>query len=1094
VDKRRESARVLLAFALLSLTTLVCAPTGLASAPFNEFSDLLTSYSGVADEQAQADGDNTIFKTYCREDQFETGVRLLREQFDRTVDSRQRRKIRIRQADCYYAWGEVLADQSKTEAALDKLELAYRSDRENRPLNAGYEHLRMGRALNDAGEFQRAAGHFGAALQIFRQQRSTLGRAYAFNGLGEAYYHLGLHQRSITVSQMAFELFRIAKNLNGEGYALSGLSLAYVALSRNTEAVRCLQQAIARFQKTGNQAGEAGSRNSLGFVYTSLNRPKLAILQLERALRLYRRLGNQTGEAMALAGTADLYASIGQPQSALDNLLPAIEVFNKLNNKQAEANALVTAASVYQTLGDFANAVSFYLRAANLSHSLNAKVTEANALNQLGGCYYFLSQYAKALQALSSALTLFRNLGQREGQAFTLGYLGYTYHEMGDDTKANSILTEALQVFRAVGDRRGEAGTLTALADIHTSHGRPEEALPLLTRSLALQREIQNREGEAWALHTLGRAHLAAGNLDAARQSLIEAFTIFRETKAELGTANVLAELMILSRKFGRLELAIFWGKQAINAFQRIRQNVIQLDKETLTRFTNSRAPVYRNLADALIEAGRLAEAEIVLRLLKDEEYSEYLRASPQDTATAGAIGLQSQEAEWDRQYRAIADQLVAIGSRRGDLLLKGRTLTAGDEAALNRIEEQLRVGQAAFERFLAALTKEPAGSTRPEKLRDVREARALMEDLRELRGRTVLIYTLVGESRFRSILVTPDVEKAYEFPITSVELNRLVVSLREAVQSPASDPVQSARRLYEILVAPLAQDLTQYGADTLVWELDGVLRYVPLAALHDGRQFLVERYRLAVFTPASVARIKERPLSSWTGAGFGVSKAHEGAPALNNVVAELEAIIRRPGSSSGIIPGEIKLDEEFTAEEMRATLHRRFPVVHFATHFKFAPGSESDSFLMLGDGSHLTLSAMKTFPNLFGGVELLTLSACETGVGDNAGEGIEVESFGMLAQRQGAKAVLASLWSVPDAGTRSLMTEFYRRREAQPELPKVEALRQAQLALIHGQVAPPDGQKDRGVKLDERPERPSAPGFTHPFYWAAFFLIGNWQ
>jgi CHAT domain-containing protein len=217
--------------------------------------------------------------------------------------------------------------------------------------------------------------------------------------------------------------------------------------------------------------------------------------------------------------------------------------------------------------------------------------------------------------------------------------------------------------------------------------------------------------------------------------------------------------------------------------------------------------------------------------------------------------------------------------------------------------------------------------------------------------------------------------------------------------------------------------------------------------------------YRVSVMTLASNARLKDRTDSVWTAAGFGVTKKHEGNEALPEVAAELKGV-------GEILHGEIKLDEQFTEASMRATLLKRFPVVHIASHFRFQPGDQSKSFLLLGDGGHLSLAELRTMPNLFSGVQLLTLSACNTGVGD----GTEVEGFGTLAQRQGAKAVIASLWPVADSSTSQLMQEFYRIRETSPGISKVEALRQAQLELLRG---------------DAR--------YSRPFYWAPFFLMGNW-
>jgi CHAT domain-containing protein len=152
---------------------------------------------------------------------------------------------------------------------------------------------------------------------------------------------------------------------------------------------------------------------------------------------------------------------------------------------------------------------------------------------------------------------------------------------------------------------------------------------------------------------------------------------------------------------------------------------------------------------------------------------------------------------------------------------------------------------------------------------------------------------------------------------------------------------------------------------------------------------------------------------------------------------------------------------------------------------------------LQLGDGGHWSLAELKTSANLFGGVQLLTLSACNTGVGDGA----EVEGFGTLAQRQGAKAVVASLWPVADESTSRLMQEFYRIRESSRDMTKLEALREPQLKLLRGDVKVKSGaDRGRGEVLNaahpEAPRfklNPDAP-FAHPFYWAPFFLMGNWR
>jgi len=419
-------------------------------------------------------------------------------------------------------------------------------------------------------------------------------------------------------------------------------------------------------------------------------------------------------------------------------------------------------------------------------------------------------------------------------------------------------------------------------------------------------------------------------------------------------------------------------------------------------------------------------------------------------------------------------------------------------------LDKDLQAGNAAFEKFLNELAEQfgraPSANARIEQLR---ETQGLMEDLRELPPVTVAVYTLEGEDKYRAILVTPDIQKAYEYPIKAADLNRKVLEFRQVLQNPKLDPRPLGQELYNILVANIAEDLRQAKAKTVMWSLDGSLRYLPVAALYDGKSYLIEQYALSVFTPASNARLKDRPDQEWKAAGFGVTKSYEGAPALPEVAAELSGIIEQKTGQGGILIGEIKLDDQFTEDAMRQTLLKHYAVVHIASHFRFQPGNETDSFLLLGDGNHLRLAELKSLPNLFGGVQLLTLSACNTGVGDANADGKEVEGLGVLAQRKGAKAVVASLWPVVDASTSLLMQEFYRTRESSATT-KAEALRQAQLALLRGTLKTKEvtianrALMHEPAGMEKQRESPSFAfdqenPYAHPYYWAPFFLMGNW-
>jgi CHAT domain-containing protein len=267
-----------------------------------------------------------------------------------------------------------------------------------------------------------------------------------------------------------------------------------------------------------------------------------------------------------------------------------------------------------------------------------------------------------------------------------------------------------------------------------------------------------------------------------------------------------------------------------------------------------------------------------------------------------------------------------------------------------------------------------------------------------------------------------------------------------------------------------MEEELQAGGYNTLLWMLNGVLRLLPIAALHDGKQFVVEKYRNVCITTISL--IGSQDHQSWTGLGMGVTHEQEGHSPLPAVKDELEGIINKE-NSNGIIPGDILLDEQFTREAMESHLGDGYKAVHVASHFELNPVNETMSYLLLGDGSKIRMDELRSMPKLFKGVDLVAFSACSTGLGTASTRGREVDGIGYLGEMQGAKTVLATLWPIEDNSTSMLMREFYRLREG--GMTKAEALRQAQLALLNGEFKSPIGHD-----------------FTHPYFWAPFILIGN--
>jgi CHAT domain-containing protein len=335
------------------------------------------------------------------------------------------------------------------------------------------------------------------------------------------------------------------------------------------------------------------------------------------------------------------------------------------------------------------------------------------------------------------------------------------------------------------------------------------------------------------------------------------------------------------------------------------------------------------------------------------------------------------------------------------------------------------------------------------------------VESLDQVSRTAVVVYPILLEDRLELLLSLPGGMRRATAPVGAEELTREVRRLRALLEKRTTlEYLPHARRLYDWVVRPLEPDLAGRGIDTLVFVPDGPLRTIPMAALHDGERFLVDRYALAI-TPG-LSLTDPHPLDRESLQLFlsGLSEGVQGFPPLEHVPAELSAI-------QGLYGGDLLLNQDFRLKRIEGTLaEREFNVVHIASHGQFSE-DVAQSFLLTYD-DRLTMDRLADYVGLFRfretPIELLTLSACETAAGDDRA------ALGLagVAIKAGARSALGTLWSVNDASAARLVTEFYRQIQAGAPS-KAAALQRAQQQL----------RED--------------PDYAHPFYWSPFLLISNW-
>lgn len=373
----------------------------------------------------------------------------------------------------------------------------------------------------------------------------------------------------------------------------------------------------------------------------------------------------------------------------------------------------------------------------------------------------------------------------------------------------------------------------------------------------------------------------------------------------------------------------------------------------------------------------------------------------------------------------------------------------------------------------------------------DITSLDALRDDLRRLNA--VLVYPLILDDRLELVITTPDSPPLHRtVNVTRSELNQEIVKFRRALQNPSSEVKISAQRLYRWLIQPLENDLNQAKPKTIIYAPDGQLRYIPLAALHDGNQWLIERYQVNNITAKSLTDFtaKPKPLERVLAGAFvqgkhNVKMGERSFPfiGLPFTGIEVENLVKT-------IPQTKKLvDEQFSKNSTIAVMNN-YTILHFATHAAVVPEDAAQSFILFGNGDIATLEEIGNWT--LNNVDLVVLSACETGLG-GFGSGEEILGLGYQFQNRGVRATIASLWKVSDGGTQVLMNAFYGALKG--NITKAEALRQAQIALIKNDYSAV-GDENRSIfksePVNEKLQQTTTRKFEHPYYWAPFILIGN--
>nr|WP_315482912.1 CHAT domain-containing protein [uncultured Undibacterium sp.] len=849
------------------------------------------------------------------------------------------------------------------------------------------------------------------------------------------------------------------------------LGTVYAQSGKAREALRLLMAAADYYRSSSNQQAYASTLHILGTTWQAYGGVQESILSLAKSVAVFSDLGLGYEKELATA-TLDL----ARANLAYDLLeLALIHAKNALaicEGKKPEMplcvqHAKTLIADINMEAGDFDLATKIYTEIISAFKEISEDETR---FRQDVRAKYLWAQ-AKILrtpEARIGAILAFEEALQfvesTRGQAslevgLYLHQITRLYLEDGQSDLAINAATRAIKIIE---------------------HHQGETSTTLLKPTINYAQALYQQESYEKMLEQLARAL---------------SFTVHDESlKNSLAISDLLTSY---SQKKGNLQAAVHFGKRSAE-IALTSGRALRLSNPKLGRnYVANRIQVFRKLIHNLLTQDRLIEAQDALDLLKDNEYLDFIGEVGDEMRTAQRNEFEETiRHQFNAQVYSYFYAVYQAQSRR--MMISSDT---DDKNALNANPEKNTSTQEIhiMEQQLHGFLKEFFGTFQLQKsstvappVASIKKAESKRKALLRFTNKTATLQYFVTEEKLYLLLSTADSQTVKQLAINESQLQNKVNAFLRVLQSASIDPQPKATELYQLLVRPIEAELRQFEIKTILVSPDGVLKKVPFAALYNGERYLVQDYDTALLTQSSWIENHNTHPSTHTVGAFGLTKAIGGLRALPGVKSELTGIVKN--RTKGIFQGEIKLDQEFTDASLSAVLSKKYSVLHIASHFIFQPGRDTDSYLVLGDGSTLNINQLKEKRFDFSGTDLVVLSACETARYDKNLNGIPVDGLANVLQTRGAKTVLATQWAIEDKSTSILMPRFYKNLAN--GLNKVEAISLAQRSFIEQDIKTDKGQQPsrgiahrmKNIKFNANSKRP----YAHPYYWAGFLLMGN--
>lgn len=959
-----------------------------------------------------------------------------------------------------------------------------------------------GKYYHSVMDYKKAEDYFDKTFHIYSDLNNLLGQAKIWEQKGENPDKTGQDDEAHELYGKALELYEKTENLPGQIRVLNVLKLKYKDIGKYERIFEYSSRLSKLEQKVEALTGMGDIWINKGEMYNNAGNTKEAIIAFDQAMPFFEKVGNTNSLAIAYEKKGIAYHRMGEYPSALTAYRDALSLYKNINNKNDLGRMYEYIGNIYFWMDNYSlalriyeKALKFYNESSNLLGQATIKNQKSEIFSKTGNDIRYPLELNKA-QKLADENQLLLNSNnnpyvkmtpdeylktlenKKDFKSLAWEYLmqGNEYSGLMNYTvqpiikKALELFKKAMFYFNKIGDSVGQGKVYFGMGNVYSNTGQDDRALTCYTQAFDIAKKTGDSAILSGSSSELARIFEKTGKYEKALQQYDFTLSIHAKLQDFQWEAITWCNKAMLLNKMKKINDAKDCFEKCIDCLEQFRKKTVfsELKKNFFKRFYYK----YEQIVCFMLEnkfydsAYKLAES-MKTRVFLDQ-LGEGLRKIPDNASKETREKINSQIAELSRLSKTASENL-RIKSNADIIKLKEEYQKKENE--LDDLIMNMRMENPSY---FTIQNPEPVTVS------------SLQTDI--LKEGELLLHYLIAGGKIHVFLVSKTVFKVITLNTQEKELENMITNYLDAshlkgakIESRRKFEIRKATRLlmnignsiYRSIVEPLESDIKENK--NLIIIPDGKLNQIPFESFvtqiisPDKGIYLAEKYNIKYIQSGSILNLlrkQSNPKTSLeTFAGFGDPVYDNKILGhLKNSCSEVESIARIFDDS--LQKSKFFLSEDATEENARFLDLKCYDCIHFACHGILDEGFQGLVLSQLPNAREDGYLTLNEIMNCHFNAGLVVLSACKTGLGNfEKGEG--VTGLTRAIMYAGTPAVVVSLWSVDDEGTKELMVLFYCNL-VERGMKKEEALRQAKLDMIKNKE------------------------FASPYYWGAFVMYGE--